>query len=294
MFKKRVIAMREKCCIFDTKIRSLQDFSSFCNTIPSERAIYETDLAHRCKDAEDKSIGIPGICEVCGEQTTFHLDFLYSDGITPNFREGLVCPKCGLNNRQRYIVSAVLKEYVPDQKIYMYEQVTSVFKVIRSHVGAKNVVGSEYVTAGLKSGTKVKGILHENAENLSFADDSFNIIISCDVFEHINDYERCFSEAFRVLRPGGRLYLSVPFCADQQNNHRRAGITPEGELIHYDKPVRHGNPMSDEGSLVFWDYGWDMLDDLKRAGFHDAFMLPYYSKEYGYLGGIPFMFIAIK
>jgi len=52
--------------------------------------------------------------------------------------------------------------------------------------------------------------------------------------------------------------------------------------------------MKEEGSLVFWDYGWDMLDDLKRSGFNEVYMQPYYSRENGYLGGIPYYFAAYK
>ena len=293
MFKKKSVSRGDGALKDDTQIRSLQEFSSFCSTISPERQHYEIDLARKCSQAEEKEIEVPGICEVCGKPTLFHLDFLYSDGITPNFREQLVCPMCGLNNRQRYMVSIVLNTYAPGQKVYMYEQITEVFKVLRSRLGARNVTGSEYIADGLKSGTKVKGILHEDAENLSFADASFDTIISCDVFEHVNSYEKCFAEAARVLKPGGKLYVSIPFYADRQENHRRAGF--EGKrLVHYDTPVYHGNPMKDEGSLVFWDYGWDLLDDLKCAGFRDAFMAPYYSEKYGYLGGIPFLFIIQK
>ena len=35
---------------------------------------------------------------------------------------------------------------------------------------------------------------------------------------------------------------------------------------------------SGEGALVFWDYGWDMLDWMKEAGFSDAYLQPYYSR----------------
>lgn len=45
---------------------------------------------------------------------------------------------------------------------------------------------------------------------LPFAPDSIDGIVALDVFEHIKDHERAFSEANRILRPGGALVLSVP------------------------------------------------------------------------------------
>lgn len=45
---------------------------------------------------------------------------------------------------------------------------------------------------------------------LPFASMSFDGIVALDIFEHIEDDRTAFSEAFRVLAPGGALVLSVP------------------------------------------------------------------------------------
>lgn len=50
-----------------------------------------------------------------------------------------------------------------------------------------------------------------DATNMTFANDSVNIVIGIEVFEHIPDLEKVFSEIARVLVPGGKCYMTVPF-----------------------------------------------------------------------------------
>lgn len=47
--------------------------------------------------------------------------------------------------------------------------------------------------------------------DLPFRDDCFDLILSQAVLEHVIDPQRYIDEIFRVLRPGGILYLEVAF-----------------------------------------------------------------------------------
>jgi SAM-dependent methyltransferase len=47
-------------------------------------------------------------------------------------------------------------------------------------------------------------------EGLPFADDSFDIVFSVAVLEHVQSVERCVDEAFRVVKPGGVVIMNVP------------------------------------------------------------------------------------
>ncbi|HEY8489357.1 MAG TPA: methyltransferase domain-containing protein [Dehalococcoidia bacterium] len=49
-----------------------------------------------------------------------------------------------------------------------------------------------------------------DAENLPFADHSFDKIICTEVLEHISDDGRGIQEMLRVLKPGGEIAVSVP------------------------------------------------------------------------------------
>lgn len=47
-------------------------------------------------------------------------------------------------------------------------------------------------------------------ENLDFPDSSFDVVISCDVLEHVEEQRRGMGEMARVLRPGGICVVTVP------------------------------------------------------------------------------------
>jgi SAM-dependent methyltransferase len=49
-----------------------------------------------------------------------------------------------------------------------------------------------------------------SAERLPFEDDSFDVVLSHEVWEHVSDDCAAAGEAVRVLRPGGRLVVFVP------------------------------------------------------------------------------------
>src|SRR6187402_374283 len=49
-----------------------------------------------------------------------------------------------------------------------------------------------------------------NVTALPYADASFDLVVACDVIEHVEDDARVFAELTRVLAPEGRLIFSVP------------------------------------------------------------------------------------
>ncbi len=156
------------------------------------------------------------------------------------------------------------------------------------------ICGSEYLGYNIPPGEVLDGIRHEDACNLSFENECFDIIISNDVFEHVSDIHEAIKETYRVLKRNGTLIFTIPFFYNNEITQQRA-IIRDGEIVNLLEEQYHGNPLSDKGCLVFYDFGWDIIDMFINYGFSDCYMLAFYSILYGYIGnGLQFIFIAEK
>jgi len=200
-----------------------------------------------------------------------------------NWRENLKCPKTYLNNRMRASIHLcdTFLNICNDSKIYLTEQITPLYKFYNSRFS--NLVGSEYlgreITRGLINENSIR---NEDLTQLTFENNSFNIILSFDVFEHVPEFKTAFVECYRVLTSSGRLFFTVPFNPTYYRNITRATCNSEGTITHLLPPQYHGDPLSNGGVLCYHDYGWELLDDLLNAGFSDAYALIFWSKEFGY------------
>jgi SAM-dependent methyltransferase len=85
-------------------------------------------------------------------------------------------------------------------------------------LGAQKVVGLEIFPRMVEEAqafAEYKGLTNMEyyvgeGEHLPFADESFDLITSYDVFEHVHDLDKVFDECMRVLKPGGRLLAIFP------------------------------------------------------------------------------------
>src|SRR4051812_10047947 len=60
-----------------------------------------------------------------------------------------------------------------------------------------------------QAGVKLE-IVQGTGEKLPFPDNSFDFINMGEVIEHVEVPERVLKEMYRVLRPGGKVYVSAP------------------------------------------------------------------------------------
>ena len=62
----------------------------------------------------------------------------------------------------------------------------------------------------IEAHSRAKGVTQALGETLPFPDDSFELVFSHEVLEHVTDDRRCLQELVRVTRPGGRIAIFVP------------------------------------------------------------------------------------
>lgn len=278
-------------------LRSLEDHQRLVARLGDDAWNPERALAAAHADGAFK---VPGYCWVDALPVAFEMDYRYAhehDGTrTPNWRERMVCPVCRLNNRQRAALHLATETLGLGERsrVYITEQVTAVYALLRSRVPA--LVGSEFLGPNAVPGeVNAQGIRHEDLTRLSFPDGSLDAILSFDVLEHIPDFRKALVECHRVLAPAGAMLLSVPFLEDHPVTRTRARIDAQGHVIHDLPPVHHGDPVNPgAGVLCFHEFGWDLLAQLRAAGFARASALAFRSPDYGYLGGIPLAFAAWK
>jgi SAM-dependent methyltransferase len=66
------------------------------------------------------------------------------------------------------------------------------------------------VVAGEITADKLTGVLRGDARRLPFPDAMFDVVITSEVLEHIQDDVAAVAEMVRVLKPGGRFAATVP------------------------------------------------------------------------------------
>jgi SAM-dependent methyltransferase len=233
---------------------------------------------------------VPGHCWVCHRdlqfQTSYAHGFTADDGTrTPNWREHLTCPTCGLNNRMRAALMFMTEATDPSGAVYLTEQVTPLYQATAARF--PHIAGSEYLRDGTAPGqVNAAGVRHEDVTALTLETGAFACIGSFDVLEHVPDHMAGLREFARCLRPGGTLLMTVPFALESHPHVTRAELQPDGTIRHILPPEYHGDPLDESGVLCFRHFGWALMQDLRTAGFRDPTMVFYWSAELGHLGGM--------
>jgi len=113
----------------------------------------------------------------------------------------------------------------------------------------------------------------------------FDFLISSDVFEHIvSPISAAFENAYKLLKPGGALVLTVPFVpngatqehftdlhqfeiVDDGTKQRLRNVSKHGEIQWFENLVFHGGPGATLEMRLF-SYP-SLLSELHRAGFDE-------------------------
>jgi len=163
------------------------------------------------------------------------------------------------------IVAVLKSEHVIDdsKKFYELSARGPLVRYLRGQIHDLTV--SEYYDDVLP-GNYRESVQCQNVQKLTYADNSFDVCTSTDVFEHVPDDMQGFLEILRVLKPGGVFIFTVPL-SEVEDTVERAVMKNDG--IHHIHPATyHGDAIRGSNRvLVYRDYGQDIQTRLRKAGF---------------------------
>jgi SAM-dependent methyltransferase len=100
-----------------------------------------------------------------------------------------------------------------------------------------------------------RGDIQLDLQSIDLPDASVDVVLTPHVLEHVPDTAKALAELFRVIAPGGRMYLQIPIVYG-------ATAAPTEPEFHADN------------TPVFWNFGWDLTDMVRAAGFETTVLVP--------------------
>ncbi len=201
-------------------------------------------------------------CNLCGWSGKSFL----SDSWHPH----TICPKCNSEVRHRLLVAAMkcidnlsLEKIVKEKVVLHFAPEKSVQSIISKHARV-------YITADLFRGDMDLKLNITNMQEVK--SENVDVVIACDVLEHVMDDFSAIHEIYRVLRFWGYAIITVPQKDGLEETYEDKSITDplvrEEKYGQYDHLRIYGNSFSSvlekEGFTVTTVSENDFPDDIVR------------------------------
>ena len=225
-----------------------------------------------------------GSCPICQHQTLFVRTGAW-------LRDNYFCISCLSVPRYRALIQVLQQSFPNWRALKIYESASSGAASEKLRREAAGYVGSQYYP-NVPSGRMYRGFRSENLQRLSFPDDSFDLVVTQDVFEHVMEPASGFTEIERVLRPGGAHVFTVPLYP-RPRTVKRAHLA--GKVIVHDLPPDyHENPVDQSGSLVVHEWGHDLPDQIAAWTSLETEIIRLHAPQWGVVGEFTEVVISRK
>jgi len=185
-------------------------------------------------------------CNVCGWEGALFADDCW--------HPGTICPECGSQVRHRLLTAAfdhlpglTMNEIIEGKRILHFAPE----RQLRTRVAE---AAGRYVSADYDRGDVDWKL--DISRMPEVPDAEFDVVICCDVLEHVPDDAGAYREIHRVLAPGGLAILSVP-------QRDKPAITDEDLSITSPEERLRRFGQHDHVRM----FGQDFSDRLRQAGF---------------------------
>lgn len=154
-------------------------------------------------------------CNVCNEQyAQFIPDYpsaenrqaINNNKIVAGYGENIFCPNCMSTARERLLIAKLAEFELKEKEVLHLSPEKNIYGFIKAkaHITTADLLPGFYKT--------IDGMVQkQDATHFSFADNRFDLVIANHILEHIPDDKKAMSEIYRVLKPGGRAILQVPY-----------------------------------------------------------------------------------
>ncbi|WP_082434520.1 polysaccharide pyruvyl transferase family protein [Devosia sp. A16] len=228
-----------------------------------------------------------GHCPICETDVEFTAQHDW-------YRDHLLCSRCGSIPRERALALVLGRRFPNWRNLAIHESSPhprgASLKLKRE---CKSYVASHYFP-GKPLGMVVDGFRNEDLEVQTFLDESFDLVVTLDVMEHVNQPGDVLREVERTLKPGGAYIFTSPTYKDRVTSERRALYNTDGSILHHAAPEYHGNPINDAGSLVTFHYGYDFAERVFDWSGLDVEVVRFHDHSHGLIGEFTEVYVATK